>query len=184
MRLVFGWMRSVATIFAIASLLVVTQGCPTPADKGADKKAGADSHEGHDHEGEDAHAGHNHPAHGPNGGHFLHLDPSGSHAEWVHEDKEEKLTIYLPDLIAAGTTIDEVRVDVNVTGKEPVSYKLEAVPAEEGKPATGAYTIKSAELIAQLQMGAGAGVEAKLVVKSGDKEESAKLEHSEDDHAH
>ncbi len=90
---------SLRTIMARLSLLVavvLTVGCtpatPTATTTSKDKAAAGDSHAGHDHGHDDT---------GPHGGHLLHLEPTGTHAEWTHDDDKHLITVHLDDFDAA-----------------------------------------------------------------------------------
>ena len=141
--------------------------CQPPATKPTNKPADGDAH---------AHS-HDHDAHGPHGGHMIHLEPSGSHAEWTHDDDSGKLAIHLEEVEEFGKKIDSVKVELEVKGEPKKTYDF----ASAGK---GVYELVSQELMTAIEVGSGdkEKVSAKLVVSIEGKEETATLEHHEHHH--
>ncbi len=125
----------------------------------------------------DAH-NHAHGDEGEHGGHLVHLEPSGEHAEWLHDDEKGTVTVFMEEAVSEGAKVDSVRVDLEVTGNLKKMYQLDA-SSDEHKIANSVFTIKSPELVTAL--GVGEGVKATLVVTIDGKEQSCKLEH---DHGH
>src|SRR5690606_37181696 len=87
---------------AIVSLLVLictaSIGCKPQTPVAPTGSSASGTTDAHDH-GDDH--GHAHEEHGPHGGHMVHLEPTGSHAEWAHDDEAHLLTVYLDDFDAA-----------------------------------------------------------------------------------
>jgi hypothetical protein len=155
------------TKYTASALAVVTMfgllGCQPPAAKVEPKG--------------DAHAHHDHAAHGPHGGHMVHLEPSGSHAEWTHDDDAGKLAIHLEEIEELGKKVDFVKVELDIKGEPKKTYDF----ASAGK---GVYELVSPELLTAIEVGSGdkEKVSAKLIVSIDGKEESVVLEHH--DHHH
>jgi hypothetical protein len=152
------------TALAMAVVSFVTlSGCQPPAAKVEPKG--------------DAHAHHDHAAHGPHGGHMVHLEPSGSHAEWTHDDDAGKLAVHLEEIEEFGKKIDFVKVELDIKGEPKKTYDF----ASAGK---GVYELVSAELLTAIEVGSGDKdkVSAKLIVSIDGKEESVVLEHHEHHH--
>ncbi len=151
---------------AIAILSIVgLVGCQPPSAKPANKTDAGDAHS-HDHE-----------AHGPNGGHMIHLEPSGSHAEWTHDDESGKLAIHLEEVEEFGKKIDSVKVELEVQGEPKKTYDFVSFDK-------GIYELISSELLTAIEIGSGdkAKVSAKLIVSIDGQEQTASLEHH--DHHH
>ncbi len=121
---------------------------------------------------------HSHGDEGEHGGHLVHLEPSGEHAEWSHDDEKGTVTVYMEEAVSEGAKVDSVRIDLEVTGNPKKTYLLDS-SSDEHKIANSVFTIKSPELVTAL--GVGEGVKATLVVTIDGKEQSCKLEH---DHGH
>jgi len=96
--------------------LVGYLGCSKP---GAKEKPKAAAHEGHDH----AEAG-------PHQGQLIELGEEEYHAELVHDDANQKVTIYLLDGKAKGNVpIPASEIVLNImVGDKPTQFKLPAVP--------------------------------------------------------
>ncbi len=162
---------------------VCLSGCE-PKKSSNSGKAGSQTghdHDGHDHDA-DAHAGHDHGAHGPNGGHLEHLETSGAHFEWAHDDATHKLSIFFDELVSGGAKIEGVKIDV-VSGAETKSFALEKV--ETAKIAGSVYSIASEELMTLLDASGtdAKGVQSKLLVMIDGKEQTCLLKH-DDGHKH
>lgn len=148
--------------------IVVLIGCQPPETKQA-KRPPTDN---------DSHAhSHDHDDHGPHGGHLIHLEPSGSHAEWTHDDDSGKLAIHVEEIVEFGKKIDSVKVELEIKGEPKKSYDFAAA----GK---GVYELVSPELLTAIEVGSGAKekVSVKLVLSIDGKEDTASLEHHEHSH--
>jgi len=108
---------------------------------------------------------------------MIHLEPSGSHAEWTHDDDAGKLAIHLEEVEESGKKVDSVKVELELKGEPKKTYDFS--PA--GK---GVYELVSPELLTAIEVGSGDKdkVSAKLVVSIDGKEETVVLEHHEHHH--
>lgn len=146
-----------------APALMVAFGC-TPAAPTAstspETPAVADSHAGHDHGHDDV---------GPHGGHLLHLEPTGSHAEWTHDDEKHLITVHLDDFDAAKIVSAKFVAKIGDTTEE--------------FPLTGTdsgWTITSQELMTHINMKDAA--EVNLVIVDDGGVHSSKIEAHEHHH--
>lgn len=121
----------------------------------------------------DAHAGHDHGELGPHGGHFLHVEPGGGHAEWVHIDEENRIEVYIGDEISDVTAVS---MTIEVEGQEPQQIELTA--DESLGPA--AYSVESPVLLNAIKMGEAAHVE--LEIEADGTTYTAAIEHHDHDH--
>ena len=155
---------------------VCLSGCE-PKKSGNSGKAGSQA--GHD---ADAHAGHEHGAPGPNGGHLEHLETSGAHFEWAHDDATHKLSVFFDELVSAGAKIESVKINV-VSGVETKSFALEK--EEAAKIAGSVFSIANEELMTLLDASGtdAQGVQSKLMVMIDGKEQTCLLKH-DDGHKH
>lgn len=152
----------------LALAMFATVGCePKKTGEPTTATSGTSSTEEHAHE---------HEEHGAHGGHMLHLEPDGIHAEWTHDDDAKVVTVYLDELSSPPS---EVKFVVKAGDTEPQTY---ALTKEEAGTGGGTWTLKSDALLTHLAMGEAAQVQ--LVVVSGDKEMSTKIEHSDEHHHH
>lgn len=176
MVLEYRHMRWLVAVVGMGCFL--TAGCQPSAGPSstATKTTPASGHEDHDH---DDHAHHDHGDHGEHGGHLLHLDPSGSHAEWTHDDEAGSVTVYLEELVASGKKVESVEIEWKVGDAAENNSKLEVAAKDDHGIEGSIFTIKNPELVTAL--GVGDGVVANLVVTVDGKKEMAKLEH---DHGH
>ncbi len=142
--------------------IVLALGCQPAATETASKEAPT--------EAADAHAGHDHGEEGPHGGHFLHLEPSGSHAEWTHDDETHLISVYLVDL--APDTIETVKFVVDIPDAAAEEFKL--------THSSDAWSISSEALTTHMEM--GDAVKVKFVVVADGNEQSAAVEHEEHHH--
>ncbi len=169
--------RAKVLLATIALMSFASFGCQPAASKSGDKSTkSAASHDDHGHDHSHDHA---HEEHGAHGGHMLHLEPTGEHAEWTHDDESGLLTVYFEEMVSAGSKIEKVRVDLTVGDKPKKAYDLEGTAADDHKIEGSIFSIKSPELVTAL--GVGEGVKAELIVTVAGKELKAALEH---DHGH
>lgn len=154
----------------IALAMFTTAGCDTNKNSQPTTASSGTS------TGEEQGHAHEHGEHGPHGGHMLHLDPDGVHAEWTHDDDTKLITVYLDELASAPS---EVKFVVKAGDTEPQVFAL--TKAEEGTGG-GTWTVTSDALLTHLAMGEAAQIQ--LIVVSGDKEMSTKIEHSDEHHHH
>ena len=116
---------------------------------------------------DDSDHGHHHHDLGPHGGHMLHLEPSGVHAEWTHDDESYLVSVFLDDFEA-----DKIQAVKFVTkiGDESEEYPLEST--ENG------WTISSEALLTNINM--GEAVDVSLVVVDDAGEQTCTI----DEHGH
>lgn len=147
-------------------LLTFGVGCQPPAQEAPKEAAKADT-------ATDSHAHHDHGDHavGPHGGHLLHLEPTGAHAEWTHDDKTNLITVFLDDFDAAKITSVKFIVQV---GDQSQEFPL--AQTEDG------WTITSGELMTHINMQDAAQVT--FVVGDDAGTHSSKIEAHEEHHHH
>jgi hypothetical protein len=150
-------------------------GCEPAATKSDAGKQTAATEKKDDHGHSHAH---DHGDHGEHGGHLVHLEPSGGHAEWSHDDDKGIVTVYVEEIVSGGAKVEGVRIDLEVGTNPKKSYNLET-SSDEHKIENSVFSITSPELVTAL--GVSEGVKATLVVVVDGKEQSCKLEH---DHGH
>lgn len=141
------------TSIASLSLVAALCGCeastpaPTPGPLTAPPPATAKSDHGHEHD-----AG-GHPTEGPHHGVLVELGKEEYHAEVVHDDKTETVTVYLLDGSAekiVTTEATEVTINVKHDGK-PEQFKLPAQPEASDAPGSSSrFLLKDKELIEHL----------------------------------
>lgn len=151
------------SLISTIGILILCIGCNSPSSKPSGEKDQSNDAQ------PDAHAGHNHGDIGPNGGHLLHLEPSGLHAEWTHDDETHLLTVFLDDFDAG--SIVEAKFEAKI-GDEVENYPLEA--GNQG------WSVTSQQLMTHINMGDLA--EVQLVVVDGSGRQTAKIEAHEHHH--
>ena len=156
-----------STVSVFALCCATTLGCQpsatsnNPATKaGTDAAAATDPHAGHDHDHEDV---------GPHGGHLLHLEPTGSHAEWTHDDDQHVVTVYLGEF--DGAKIASAKFTAKI-GDATEEFPL--TNSDSG------WTITSPELLTHINMKDAA--EVNLIVVDDTGVHTAKIEAHEDHH--
>ena len=128
-------------------------------------------------------SGHQHGETGPNGGHIIELDQGQYHAEWLHDDESEKVTVVLLDDKPAqevAISADYVTIDLAV-GDQRNSYQLKAVRSSDrtATPEASRFELVSPSLLVGLKM--GEGVDATLTVNIGEKTYAGPIEHQAHD---
>jgi hypothetical protein len=117
-------------IFGCCVLLSAQTGCWKPNAPSAGTVA-VDDHadEGHGH----GHGDHGHPEEGPHHGSLIELGREEYHAELVHDDAADKVTIYLLDGAAKkAVAIADKEISVNlIVAGQPQQFKLPAAPQTE-----------------------------------------------------
>lgn len=162
--------RMITLLAALPCLLTIGCKPPAPATPTAPTAGAPTSGTTADTADDEGGHHHDHGDSGPHGGHLLHLEPSGAHAEWTHDDDENLITVYLDDFDA-----DEITaVKFTVTIGEEAAEEFELTQADEG------WTITSQELLTHINMGEAAKVA--LVVEEGDTPQSAAIEAHEHHH--
>ena len=130
------------SVFAVVGL--VATGCTKPSGDDASNAtthAAQDDHD--DHEGHDDHG---HPSEGPHGEPLIELGNEEYHAELVHDDATDTITIYMLDSSATKPVVvleDAVTINAMIDGK-PSQFKLTGVDVVDGT--ASAFEIVSEEL--------------------------------------
>jgi hypothetical protein len=166
----------------LSSMLVLSImiGCNSNSVESTISQTDASSQDAHDH-------AHDHGDAGPHGGHLIELDGGAYHAEWLHDDQSEKVTVILLDGKAeqeVAISAPYVTIDIAV-GQRRDSYQLMAVSADSDNDEAMAsrFELVSPNLLVGLKM--GEGVQATLTVDTGDKTLTGKIEHQpHDEHGH
>lgn len=177
----------------LLSLLTVVSfsvGCNDgPADKSA-TGAHTDDHAEHDHEStgpdDHAHDDHAHPTEGPHHGMLVELGAEEYHAEIVHDDKAETLTVYLLDSTAkAEATSEAPEVIINIrSDSKPQQFKLLPPEGSPGNAKFSEYSLASKPLLDALHE---KSTTAKLSITINGKPYSGEIpheSHAAHDHAH
>lgn len=141
-------------------------------------------HEGHDHEGEAENGEHQHSSVGPHGGDLIELGNEEYHAELVHDDASEQVTVYILDGRAKATVpIEQTALMLNliVDGK-PAQFKLQADPVS-GDPAGRAsrFSANDPQLCESL---CAEGVKGRLNVQIDYRSYVGSIEHTAHSHDH
>src|SRR5690606_22385617 len=102
-------------------------------------------------------------------GHMVHLEPTGSHAEWTHDDDEHLISVYLDDFDA--TKIVTVKFTAKI-GDETEEFALTG--------SDGVWSITSQELLTHINM--KDADEVNLVVVDDSGVHTAKIEAHEHHH--
>ena len=127
---------------------------------------------------EDEHA---HPTEGPHGGGLVELGNEEFHAELVHDDKAETVTIYILDAKAeSSVAIDAAELTVNLKhdGKGE-QFKLASAPdKEDPKGKSSRFVSSDKELAEDLDH---EDVDAELVATIEGKQYRGKIDHHHDD---
>ena len=170
---------SVTRLVAAFALLVFT-GC---VDNAEPEPATADSEAEHG-DGDAGHA-HAHPTEGPHGGTLIELGNEEYHAELVHEEAGEGVTVYVLDGAAAKQVpIAATEITINVTHDGvPRQFAL-AASADDGDPAgkSSRFVSEDEDLGGHLDEEGGT---ARLVLTIAGKSYRGKIDHDHDhDHDH
>lgn len=154
-----------ANILTLLSILACFGCKPSSVETGEEPH----QHVGHDY--------HDHEA-GPHGGHLIELGAEEYHAEWLHDDETNTVTVYILDADAQNEfPIDASEILINVkVNDQPTQYKLTAFPTEQGK--SSQFQLVDGSLIVALSV--GEGVSARLQVDINGTPFSATIEQ----HAH
>ena len=138
---------------------------------------GPDSHDAghgdHDH-GDHDHSGHNHAEMGIHGGHVVVLDPGHIHAEWVHNDDDNIIEVYVIDKPEDAT---KVQITTKIKDQEPTTVEL----ARDEALGNGGYKVENPNLLTNIQMADGEAITVTLEVETSNGTISAQLT---DDHGH
>lgn len=173
-------MRRIRRVFSVALCAMVPwamAGCtkPGPPSNAPTTAKKADDHDDHDHHD------HDHPTHGPHGGSLIELGEEEYHAELVHDEKSQTVTIHILDGAAKeAVAIEAESVTINLThdGK-PAQFTLAAANAQEGKASS--FSSNDAKLAEALD---AENAKGRLLVDIAGKSYSGEIAHSHDDHDH
>ena len=124
--------------------------------------------------------GHPHPSAGPHGGHLIELGNEEYHAELLHDDATDKVTIYILDAAAkkaVSVAQDAVSINALIDGK-PRIFKLKAVSAVNGLASQ--FELVSEELHEAIED--PETTKAKLNVTIDGKPFAGMIEHHDHDH--
>lgn len=155
-------MRTPALLL-LASVFAGTIGCQPAADDTASTTTQTETSAA---SGGHVHA---HDETGPHGGHLLHLEPSGVHAEWAHDDDTHTITVYLDDF-------DAEKIE-NVKFVATIGDTVEEFPLTAGDDG---WSIESEALMTHINMGEAADVQFVVTDDSGN--QSTKIEAHEHHH--
>lgn len=123
---------------------------------------------------------HDHPDKGPHKGALIELGEEEYHAELVHDDEANTITVYILDSSAKkAVPIDSKQILINVKhGKKVEQFKLASSPDKgDAKGLSSRFTLKDKELCEHLDE---ENVEARLSLKIKGKSYAAKLAHDHD----
>ncbi|MEZ6061248.1 MAG: hypothetical protein R3C19_12860 [Planctomycetaceae bacterium] len=135
--------------------------------------------------------GHSHPSEGPHHGDLVELGDEEYHAEVVHDDEAETVTVFILDSAAKQqVAVDAADLKINVSHDgTPEQFALAAEPdASDAEGKSSRFVSSDSELAEHLDQH---DAEPKLVVMIGGKSYSGVIrhahdhgdEHAEDDHA-
>ncbi|MAC56161.1 MAG: hypothetical protein CME31_26775 [Gimesia sp.] len=125
---------------------------------------------------------HNHPSEGPHHGHLIELGKEEYHAEFVHNEKNGTVTIYILDGTAKKVVpIDAKEIVINLKHDgRGEQFKLAALP-DEGDPVgqSSRFVSKDKELNEDLH---AKDADARLALRIAGKSYSGKIEHDHHEH--
>ena len=128
--------------------------------------------------------GHEHPTKGPHGGPLIELGKEKYHAELIHNEKTQAITIYLLDHSAKkliATPAKSIKINLKHEGKG-MQFALKPSPQKGDKSGQAScFVSQDEELCRHLDEN---GVDARLVVEIEGKSYTGKIEHQHDDHVH
>ncbi len=127
-----------------------------------------------------------HPSEGLHGGHLVELGEEEFHAEVVHDEKNDSITIYILDSGAKKQVpVDATEVVITLKhGGAPEQFKLLAVPdTNDGQGKSSRFQLKDKDLVHDLEH---ENAEPKLSVKISGKSYTGEIKHNhkEGDHKH
>jgi hypothetical protein len=131
----------------------------------------------------DAH-GHSHPSAGPHGGSLIELGNQAYHAEILHDESDDRITIYLLDSTAkTPVAISAPDLTINVKREAGgVQFLVTAAPdTDDAEGTSSRFEITDAALMADIE----SDTPAQLVVKIEDAQYRGDIEHTHDhEHGH
>jgi hypothetical protein len=141
-----------AAIAALAMLGFVGCTKQAPEKKSAQSKQAADAHH------------HDHGEEGPHHGQLVELGDDEYHAELVHDDAAQKVTVYVLDSKAKGAVPiagDEIKLNLMV-GDKPTQFALKAAPdAGDAAGKSSRFELADKDLIEALD---AEGAKARLTI--------------------
>ncbi|MCA9051206.1 MAG: hypothetical protein KDA89_20860, partial [Planctomycetaceae bacterium] len=168
---------SLQSVLVLLSLTCLGVGCQDAADSPAGStkisELPPDTLADHDH-------AHDHPTEGPHHGDLVELGNEEYHAEVVHDDDANGVTIYILDGAATGQVpIDAAELTINLTHDgQPEQFVLKAAPdGDDPEGKSSRLVSDDKELSEDLD---AEGVEPKLVVEINGKSYRGTIEHSHD----
>ena len=179
---------SLAWLSTAVLVLCLMSGCgsrpegDSPTGANAAHSGESEHHEGdgHDHE----HNGHDHPSDGPHHGHLIELGNEEYHAELVHDDASQTVTIYLLNSTAkeqVAIEATELTVNLKHDGKGE-QFKITASPDKKDPSGKSSrFVSNDAELAEDLDR---EGADAVLVVTISGKSYRGTIVHDHGDHDH
>lgn len=162
-------MRTNLTWIAVASVIAFS-GCGQSPTSEAPPAGSADSHE--------------HPTEGPHHGSLIELGNEEYHAELVHDEQAQTISVYLLDSAAKqAVAIDAAEVTVNLSHDgQAEQFSLVASPESSDPPGRSSrYVSSSAELAEELDHN---HAEAQLVATINGKQYRGAVAHDHDHSAH
>ncbi|NOY41476.1 MAG: hypothetical protein GXP26_06530 [Planctomycetes bacterium] len=170
--------------FQLLSVLVLGFGLITFGGCGKSEQASTSAPKD-DHAHDDGHEhgdGHDHPSEGPHHGGLVELGNEEFHAEVVHDEEAETVTIYLLDSAAkSAVPIEATELVVNLSHDgEAEQFKLAASPEPSDPQGKSSKFVSSdAELAEDLDH---EGAKARLVVTIEGKQYHGEIHHDHDGH--
>lgn len=176
-------------IVAAASLALA--GCGNNSTQGTDGHSSgsssqashdADGHDDHaDHDEDEGHDEHGHPSEGPHHGHLIELGNEEYHAEMLHEEDTNTVTIYILDSAAKKEVlVAEGAVMLNLMVKgQPRQFTMNARPdANAPRGQASHFEIVDADLMEALE---GEEAKGRLRVTINGKSYRGTIEHEDHD---
>jgi hypothetical protein len=176
-------LRGLAVLGAL--WLAASLGCgENAADIAAKRQASeGEEHADHDHDHHE-HGDHGHHSGGPHEGKLIELGDDEYHAELVHDDIVDTVTIYILDgeaKDAVPVEIAELTVEALVDGK-PVNFTLPAIPQASDPKGTASRFQVTDKTLSDNLTGDKAKVGLNVTIKG--KSYDGKLDHEHGDHDH
>jgi hypothetical protein len=172
-------LRVLALVLGFAALTALGSGCNYKPDaKSKDSSSKASNH-GHDHDDHEE---------GPHGGHLVELagpDGESAHAEWLHDDETNLVTVFLLGEDAKSPLKDappEITIEIR-GGKTPTSYTLPAIETYNDAPVEAAYAHADPLLLTGLRV-IVESKEPQLKFMQGEAPWIGTFEHHDHDHHH
>lgn len=172
--------RTLQTIFYSLGLagVLTAAGCISSEPPKKPAANGGEEH-GHDH----AHV------HGPHNGHIIELGDEEYHAEWLHDEETDLVTVYIldKDMKETPVTADMLTITVIHYGTDgkatETPYNLLPANASEGDmPKASKFELTNKRLQTDLSAITPKAIEAKFAAKINGKDYAAEITHDEHHH--